>query len=71
LVGEGGKLPRHPTVSIIGRFLISRKISLAGNTILDRMVSAAIKIIATSSRSYRKEVMGKQTTPTAASRTST
>jgi DNA replication protein DnaC len=32
---------------------------VVGGAILDRMVSAAIKIIATSGRSYRREVMGR------------
>jgi DNA replication protein DnaC len=34
---------------------------VVGGAILDRMVSAAIKIIATSGRSYRREVMGRAT----------
>lgn len=33
---------------------------VVGGAILDRMVSAAIKIITTKGRSYRKEVMGRQ-----------
>ena len=32
---------------------------VVGGAILDRMVSAAIKIIATSGRSYRREVIGR------------
>lgn len=44
--------------------------AVVGGAILDRMVSAAIKIITTKGRSYRREVMGKaRTGETAASTT--
>lgn len=36
---------------------------VVGGAILDRMVSAAIKIITTKGRSYRREVMGRSPTP--------
>ena len=44
---------------------------VVGGAILDRMVSAAIKIIATSGRSYRREVMGRRSTASDASPAST
>ena len=34
--------------------------AVVGGAILDRLVSAAIKLITTSGRSFRKEVMGEQ-----------